>query len=413
LAAHHRALSLVPLAHTAFGGTAISRLLDKYFVEPNQLRAGFVLGVDTAWMAAFPIVRADTIGFIPRPIVEVLEGRWAAERSPEATAAARRQLQAITLEWVERFPTRASAWRAHAIALELVGTLTGGRIPSASALEAVREARSLPQGSSEALELAIIQVRILTKLSRFADVNALADSLLRQFTPADPQEAKWLAGIAALIGRVHMAADFQSIAARDAGFAGDQGVELTVDPALANDALRLLTYASFGVPADSVLAIAQRIRNSGDPAVPALIDQSTLMSFPLLGAPVGGGPLRGLEQAIATGATARAREAGDSLEAFQRGFRPGDIGMDGALLSARLHLMLGDTAVALRRLTDAIAGLPSLGRDLVTEIPQAAAVGRVLNLRVALNKGLAGSRIKLGRDELWLGADQFLRAPEN
>jgi hypothetical protein len=44
----------------------------------------------------------------------------------------------------------------------------------------------------------------------------------------------------------------------------------------------------------------------------------------------------------------------------------------------------------------------------VTEIPQAAAVGRVLGLATALTDGVRGARLAEQLSTIWKGADQFL-----
>jgi hypothetical protein len=182
----------------------------------------------------------------------------------------------------------------------------------------------------------------------------------------------------------------------------------SVVPDLADDALRLLTFASFGGPTDSLSAIAQRIRARRDPAQPSLLSRPILFAFPVLGAPPGGGPLYELEQALFRGDTVRAQAAESVLVAFQRLDRPGDIGSDGALLRARLALQCGDTAHAKELLDAVLRGMPSFGRELVTDIPQAAAVGRTLSLAAMLNVGPGGAKLEAERRGLWRGADVFL-----
>jgi tetratricopeptide (TPR) repeat protein len=395
LQAYHRALTLLPSVHVAFAGTAISRLLERYLVETNRIRAGWSLDSARRQFSAFPMLMDDTLAFVPRPHAEVLGARWLGEQDVRANALARRQLVAATSGWVQAFPGSSAAWRAHAIALEAAGLLWGGVEPSASAMAAIAVARGLPSGTHEGLDLAIAQARLQVKLLRFGEARSLIDSLLRQTTPTDAEEFKWLAGLAAARGRVLDAANLLSRSAPLADFHTVDGVAVVPQAVLAADALRLLGFASFGSPLDSIRATAVRVRagaaaqftvSAGARAAEAaLTDQAVVIGFPVLGAPGGSGHIRGIEQAILSGELVAASELAAAWRAARAHRRSGDQTLDVVLLEARLALLISDTTAARRVVHDGLQNLPLAGRDLLTEVPQAAAIGRLLALGTALD----------------------------
>jgi tetratricopeptide (TPR) repeat protein len=407
IGAYEKALDIVPLSHLAFSGPAISRLLDTYFVESNHFRRG--VAPDSEWYAAFPVATGDSIGFIPRPLEEILSDQWPEEHPTNAIGLAQRALIRTTRRWIDALPESQAAWRAHSLALELGGFLGTGAEPEANALASVHLARELPGGKGEALDLGVTQVRILTKMGKLDEARILADSILDQTSPASPADNELLAGLAALTGRVLQAARFLRAAAQEVEFYDATGEPVPASVEAKADALALLTFAVFHAPAESASAIAARIRRSVTPVVAAgLMDRAVVQGFPLLGPPPGRGPLRELEQRINAGDLGQARHQLGLLRINRQYRRVGDRGIDGALLEARLQLMMGDTAGATLDLEEIVNNLATVGLNLIDDLPQAAAVGIAIDLaeRLTLSGQRAGSPGALS--PLWMSADKVL-----
>jgi hypothetical protein len=415
LQAYMRAMELIPLSVLAYQGSAISHLVERFYVEHNNFRLGHLLETDSILFGAFPVLNADTIGFVPRPLQPLLDGQWPAEHPILAPALAQRTLLATTASWIRSIPENQAAWRAHALALELSGMLSESTDPAAGALGAIRHARGRSGGKRESIELATSQVRILVKLSRFGESRALADSILEQVIPVGPEEHRWLAGLAALTGRVNRAAQLARGAAATEVFPGPDGLVAIADSAMKAEALALLVYASFGGPGDSLRAVDERLRvmvhSDRGPEAEALLAvlrfRAMLFAFPLLGPPGGSGPLLEAEQAIARGDTSSARQHLDALRTLQANLRPGDRGMEGAVLEARLRLAISDTASATSTLDGILRNLSTLGWHLIDDLPQSSSLG--LGMSLSQNLGVSGTPSPASLDSLWSSADGFLR----
>jgi hypothetical protein len=76
------------------------------------------------------------------------------------------------------------------------------------------------------------------------------------------------------------------------------------------------------------------------------------------------------------------------------------VAIDATYQEAYLELGLGDTLAAIRRLDGALTALPTLGTDLVTEVPQAAGLVRSMALRAEL----AAARGDRDRTQWWAQA---------
>lgn len=410
LRAYMRAMELIPLSVLAYRGSAISHLVERFYVEHNNFRLGVWVGPDqdSVEFAAFPVLLADTMGFIPRPLASVLNGDWPDEHPILAQTLAQRDLLATTRSWTNSLPQSQAAWRAHALALELAGMLDSPADRAAGALPTIRWARGLAGGKHEAIELSTTQVRLLVKLSRFGEVRALADSVLQQVIPVGPEEHRWLAGLAALTGRVDRAAQLVRGAAGAEDFPGPDGTILAADSALKAEALALLVYATFHGPADSLRAVDERLshlaRAPGDVSSNLLRDalryRATVLGFPLLGSPLGGGPLPETEQAIARNDLTSAHQSITRLRALRSGMRAGDRGVEGAVLEARLHLLLGDSTAALSDVTEILGSMSTTGWHLIDDPAQAASVGLALSIAADLT-GSGDRRWAIARDSLW------------
>jgi tetratricopeptide (TPR) repeat protein len=420
--AYSQALRLVPSSGRAFGLTRLSQLI--FFTEPNQFRRGFALDPDTEWYAAFPSFDHDTLAFYPYPQGATLrsEPQTLPVMSYAAVAHNRDVLEEITSSWVAAFPEDPTACEAHALVLESMGDLTG-TADEHSALAMIRRARSAARDTMQQLRLAVVEVRLLTKLEDFAGARRLGDSLLSTAAAEDPGGAAELSGVAALLGQVHRVARLQALAAPDLTVeSGDRQVQ--VRPlSLARAVFSLYGYAAFGEPADSVTALADRVERLVDAGLAAehrdalravLMDKPRLWAYPLLGAvpPESGHPgelERRMLWALSRKDTATVRAVLDTLHAARVDMRPGDVAITGTYLEGRIRLALGDSTGAVQVLGRSLNALSTLGSGLLSNVDQAASLVGAMALRADLadRAGDAATARRWGAAvvALWAGAD--------
>ena len=410
IAAYSRALTMVPSSYQAFGGAALRRLSRKLMAEPNLNRRGVSETEPRKWFGASPSLVSDTVVFVPYPVEEVVAGRRISPTKGAALEANRRTLLSITGAWIERFPTSLGAMAAHAEALELAGRLAG-QSGDNSALGLVRKLRM--RSSPGDLMVAVWEVRLLLKTQRFTAARLLAESTLA-VAPRSPEEGLAQASLAALLGQAHRAAallgEFE-----DAPFARPNGEFVTAPRHLAREAYRLLAYAAFGNPPDSVRIIAGRMREmvrlrtepAGREAMEeALLFQPSLLAFPLLPPPPGETfPVSRIERAIARGDPETAAAGLAALDSLRSALLPGGVTPDHALLEARLYAMIGDTVSAKRRLETLLGAPALLGTDVLADVTRAAAIGRSMGFLDSLKKQPGLRTRDTALQALWRHAD--------
>jgi tetratricopeptide (TPR) repeat protein len=428
--AYRRALEIVPSVHLAFRGQAFHRLPELLYTETNHLRRGYALEKgDTVRFGAFPSMSRDTLEFVPRPLAAVVAAEPGAIPPTIGAAVSRNRelLRDVATTWVRAFPGRADAHETLALVLETLGELTAGRSPDSSALEEVRRARGVATDPVQALRLASTETRFLVKSGQLTRARALADSVLRVNPLPSAESAPHLRGLAALTGHAHLAARLQARAAADYTFLSSDWDEVTVPAELGEAALRLLAYASFGGPLDSVRALEQRIeRLIPSYVVPgrrtaarqALLDIPAVLAFPERGATplhrarAGGNYRLTMQWKLAHGDTAGVREDLHRLGLVQRDVRPGDVSFDATYHEARLRLAVGDTAGATKTLDLSLQALSTLGAGLTEQIPEVATLvrGMVLRAEVAEQVGDSATAARWARDvvALWSDADREL-----
>jgi hypothetical protein len=97
----------------------------------------------------------------------------------------------------------------------------------------------------------------------------------------------------------------------------------------------------------------------------------------------------------------------------QRNIRPGDVSFDGTYHEAWLLLAIGDTAEATHLLDLSLEALPTLGTDLIDQLPQVATFVRGMALRAELanRAGDPTTAKRWARNVLllWSGADPELQ----
>jgi tetratricopeptide (TPR) repeat protein len=399
--AYRRALEIVPSVHLAFKGEAYTRLPDLLYTETNHIRKGYALDPDTVRFGAFPSMSRDTLEFVPHPITEVVAAEPGAIPTTISAAVSRNRelMREIATTWVRAFPNRADAHETLALVLETLGELTAGRSKDYSAISEIRRARATASGPSQALRLANIETRFLVKSEQMAAARALADSLLRANPKPTLDDALELRGLAALTGHVHLAARLQRRAAPEYTFLTPAWEEVNVPLELTDAALGLFAYSAFGTPQDSLAALEQRVERLIPSYVEtakrastrqALLDVPAVLAFPERGvrpmhrAKAGGNYRLVMQWRLARGDTAGVREDFRKLLEVRRGLRPGDVSFDGTYHEAWLLLAIGDTAEATHLLDLSLEALPTLGTDLIDQLPEVATLVRGMALRAEL-----------------------------
>jgi tetratricopeptide (TPR) repeat protein len=429
VSAYRRALEIVPSVHMAFRGEAFGRLPALLYTESSQIREGYALTPDTLRFGAYPSRSGDTLQFFPRPIADVVAATPGAIPATisEAVAHNREVMREIAAGWVEAFPERPQAHETLALVLETLGELTSGSTPNLSALTEIRRARRLAQHRSDALRLANIETRFLLKSEQIEAARKLADSLLAAHPDPAMADAPQLRGLAALTGKVHLAARLQRKAAPDFTFLTSDWQEIEVPLALADAALGLFAYASFGTPMDSLLELERRIErlipSYIEPRLQqttreALLDVPAVLAFPERGlrpvhrAKAGGNYRLEMQYLLANGDTAGVQRIFAELAEARRGARPGEVAFDGTYHEAWLLLALGDTAAGTQLLDLSLNALPTMSSYLLDQLPQVATLIRGMVLRAELaarRRDSVTAKQWAGRVSLlWAGADPEL-----
>jgi tetratricopeptide (TPR) repeat protein len=421
--AYARALELLPSAHRAFTGVAIQRLMDLFFAETSIYRAGYAPSSDTLFFGAFPSLDHDTLAFVPWPIADFFSARGGSRPATTQAAVAhnREELRKTIATWIDAFPASADAHEALGLVLETTGEIepggAGGPSTERSALAAVQRARVLTHDPGQQLRLAVAETRLLFKVERFADAAALADSVLTAASvqPA-PLDARRLAGLAVLTGRVYEAARLLRLSAPiDTPTTWDGRAVSDAPMPVKQAGLALLAYASLGVPPESLRALKarvdQRVSSWAGPISRERLRLAVLhvpmgLAFESIGlsdvhrAEAGGDHVIKMQWAIAHGDTAAVRAELARQAGFRTRSRAGDVAMDGTYGEARMFLQLGDTAAAVALLDLSLQALPTLGTYLLDQPEQVGCAVRAMALRgeLAVRTGDAATAAR------WAGA---------
>ncbi len=384
VAALQRGLTLVPATHLAYTGAGLERLLTRLMTEPDRIRRGRTGGRAPEYFVAFPALQGDTLAFTPIPAADqvrtaTLPATWAA-----ALAHNRRTLLSITSSWLSRFPHSRAAREAQAQALELAGTIAGP--PGAeTALSLTRALRADAPAEAD-VPLAAREVRLLLKTRQFTTARAVAESALA-VPPASPASGAIQAGLAALLGRGDRSADLLGqFGERE--FVTSSGDFIAPPAAIARDASRLLVYAAFGEPADSIRAIEARLTRAVREQVPgpdrqatldAALFEARLLGFPVLESAAGGAfPFSLAETRLAQEDRKGAAGVLDAMALERPPELARYVAPDFALLEARLWAFAGDTARARRRVELLLQSLDALNSEFPNQATQAAAIGRAM-----------------------------------
>jgi len=398
--------------------------------SPNSFRSGHPADGSDRRFGAFPSVAADTIAYIPYPVLELDVGRRGARAASEESGLAhhRELLRDFALDWVRDFPNDPVAHQRLALALENTGEIVSATPGAESALDHAAIARRLSRSSHDdatRLRLALLQTRLLVKARRFADARALADTILASWTSPTGDELPNLASVAALVGRIEATVDFER--RLETRYTLRSGETYVPPPGLAEAALECFAYAALGGPPDSVVALRRRVEQlipsytsakNRASVRDALLSRSMLLAAPLLGAAITTGMngdrdyLLRLEQDLATANRPRLASEMTARDSARLAAVPGATTFDAVFIESWVRASAGDTLEAERELDASLDALPASTNRLLEDIGLAASLPRMMVLRVELgaSRHEAGSaRAAQAVCDLWAGASAALQ----
>jgi tetratricopeptide (TPR) repeat protein len=404
---------------------AFHQMRQLLIIDPFRLRGGHAAPPDTTTFAAHPSLSGDTLAFIPH----VASAVYASDPStvpPTLAIALRRNADRLAermREWVRRDPQSPRALSALAIAQEVRGEADPHTSGGLAALETLRAASRLSTDSAR-LVLTASVVRLLVKEERFEEAHLVADSVLRVSLQPTPAQAKVLAGLAALLGEVGRAERLLALAEADPA-----SVTATSPPTAVSQAAATLTVAAaLGVCTPSLTSMVREVEEQIDryasPESRTTLRRETLTrplslavpclgAGPLAGVSTGADPLGAMQLAYGSHDRTGVRARFDALMQLRRGYLPGDVALDYTFQEAWLLMAVGDSTRAERHLCVPLSALPSMGTGLVSDVPQAAAVGRSLAFcaRAAARRedAAAARRWARGLAALWATADAPLQ----
>lgn len=380
-------------------------------VSSGVMRRGLSREKNPRWFMAYPSLNSDTIGFVPYPLNEAQRAVTSATLA-SATEAMRRNRDSLVifaLHWTQRFPNSSEAYQYLAHVQEARGEIAIDRQEKPSALNAIRRAISFATDDAEKNALKVREVTLLVKNYDFGAAQKLGDSLLRSSDSATRISGK-LAGVAALTGHIFQSAGYVSSLALLQP-SGRTFSEEALQPARA-PAAKLFVFAALGACSDSMDVWARDIDRVLDsytlaPDRVALRGELTARAW-TLAVPCRGAatalrikssrePLTQVQQQLARGNVRAVRAHVDSLARQRETMRPGDITIDQTFQEAWLLLAIGDTTGAIRHLDLSLGALPTLSRDLVTQVAQTGGLLRAMMLRA----DLAASRKDTRTAALW------------
>ena len=416
LVAHRRALQLQPLAHLVFGGPAVGKLVENLFAESNKIRGGYLrAGDSTVFFAAFADFAGDTLSFVPWPAAETFAWKHPVANRLKAMQEARKQLLEITAGWEAQYPRSEPALLAHAVALELNGRVTSASPEENNALGMLERVGALHRGQPMPIPILADKVRLLVKSGRFAEATAVAESAL-VLRPAAGSDGVLQAGLAALLGRVFLAANLLGRYGLDEELTDQvRGTILTAPVGLRVSRQRMLTFGAFAAPPESLSALTATVdaQLAGRDSTARASLRRAILRFPSLYAFPVMPPLSPaddpfetaqIERAIWAGDTASARHLLAEVDIQRRDLAPWEVSLDILVLESRLRVMVGDTAAAAANLGAALGDLSLLSRDLL-RVSHAAVLGRAAVLLYSASHGSQGLDLARGMREMYAKAD--------
>ncbi len=404
-AAYARALQIAPSAFGAFPFSTVSRL---FVIESGVPRRGVTS--DSARFVSYVDLAHDTLvnNASPDADLNLKSVEAMAPAHDRALMRSREALIGLLSALVQRLPDAPDAFESLARVLETRDEISGTPHGGYSALSAIDRAKVLATDSVQRARLGAADVRLHLKLGDFARVASIGDSVLASSPRAAGEQALYLAGIAALLGREHAAFAYMRASGSSVALGGSPAVPLVEDVGTA-----LFMRTALGVCDDSVRALHRRVSpmlesyvnaSQREEAMRGIMQRPMIFGVGCLGAPATvdlrgqRSPMMLALQAFGRGDRAVARALLDTMQGRTL-TRPGEISLDQTIAEAWLCAALGDSGGAIRHLDLTLTALPTLSPYIVYEPGMAAAVGRAMVFRADL-----ASRAKdPGAAALWAG----------
>ncbi len=403
-------LQALRIAPGAFAALPFRTMEMVFNIESIRLRVG--VGADSATYRGLPEIVADSIAYAAFPSATILSGAPFSALVPSLERAIRRNRDAFLVTLValtQRLPENAEVFESLERLLEARDEITGTPNGGYSALSALERALVLSKDSVQRARLGASDVRLHLKLGDFARSFALGDSILNIGGQPTGQIALSRAGIAALLGREHLAVRSLRASGMTVSLSGAPTMPLLDDVSTA-----LFVRASLGVCDDSLRALRARVDVLLDsyvnPAQHAKASDGILARPLSLAVPCFGpaatlalhdftAPPGPVLQSLGRGEVARARAQLDSSQTARSFQRPGEVSLDLTVTEAWVRAALHDTTAAMHQLDLTLTALPTLSSFVLYEPGMAAAVGRAMVLRAEL----ASRRGDPSTAALWAG----------
>jgi tRNA A-37 threonylcarbamoyl transferase component Bud32 len=404
---HHQASMIYDGLLTRNSGDAqayavlMPRLLNVMPTMKTNPRTGFLESEEPEFFAAFPSLVSDSIAYVPYEV-----GSTGVFRARDPVSLQRavdrntRRLRTLAAGWVDVDPRDPDARETYGLILERNEELSG---TERSALEQIRQARrlaaELADSSRESymttLRLALTETRLLLKKQSFDSAGLLAASILEwpQRPSPDVVADEMLGSLAALTGRISRLHSIHSKHAATYRLQTSSPVPEYLPAEVGADAWRLADFSTMGGPADSIIAVSDRVGLKLAGLFPAarlsqvrtaLLRRPYGLAAPAVGPRLVGSlddptdPFVNAARSLAGGDLRRARAHADSLSTMRADFAPGEITMDGVLEHAWLLTAIDDTAGAVRLLDNALRGLSKMPANTMREEISAALVRAII-----------------------------------
>jgi serine/threonine protein kinase len=425
--AYDAALRIEPRAHSIFPFRRLQKLLP---TSATTVRVGRSEPPYSQILVAYPSLEGikDTLGFIPYPLSGFALLPASALRTHNAALQANTELLSeFTLSWTRQLPADAAAFVALAEVLESSGEISGEPFEETVVMKALRQTRALTRDPEQLFETTVREVWLRFKREEFEQARRLTDSLLGAYPHPTTSNAEALFPLAALTGKLNKAVELgrltQPFLPASAEFL----------PAQVRDAAsELYINSAFGICGERIADLEKRVEDAVVrylPAERAGRVRADLMARPYsmtvhctagqsalkMGTPLD--RLHQIQQAYARREIKLARALLDSASEVARRRRPGDKSLDYTFHEAWVRVAIGDTAVAIGLLDNALGALPGFSSENLQELGAAAAAGHAMVLRARL--AAARGDMKLARRWatnvalLWKTSDQPIRALAN
>jgi len=399
--------------------------LTRVLITSSRYRTGRASSGPIRAFAGFPSLDAETLAFVPYPLADVASGIAESRNTTlyDAQDRNRQKLSRVAAAWVDDLPDDADAHQAYATALAATGVLTSSLPNAPNAVSEIRRARGLARTARARLLTGAQEVRLLVRARRLGEARSLADSLIYGADPRESDEILALASLATLTGNAPRAVAFVAMEGGGGRVRLTDGRDFTLPPTLAAPWSALGVYSALGKPADSIIALRDRletlVRRDVAPTMIPIVRTSLLrrplrLAAPAVGAQIlvesdpGDGLIGRLMRDVAAHDTASLRAGLRDVDRLRRDRDAASLSIDGAFLFSWLRLVAGDTAGAELQMDTVLERLGALTDGPPTDMIGSALVVRLMRQRAQV----AERRAQPAVARLWhAAADTLWRPP--